>query len=203
MLAVAGLPAFTCWLESVLTSSEFVFLTWTHVFAILPGQPGMYLRRAFYYLTLESCSLDTFIGFMATVTHRDVVIEPGVYVGPFAVIGSVQLRTGSLVGTRASLLSGSLQHVMGEDGTWKSTDRSSFERIEIGPHAWIGEAATVMASVGPQSAVAAGAVVAAPVSDGIVVGGNPARFVRSVEIPRRHPLQVEAHEDEPLVPSVH
>jgi acetyltransferase-like isoleucine patch superfamily enzyme len=43
---------------------------------------------------------------------------------------------------------------------------------------WIGEAAVVMADIGRSSTVAAGAVVSSCVPPGIVVAGNPARFVR-------------------------
>jgi acetyltransferase-like isoleucine patch superfamily enzyme len=48
--------------------------------------------------------------------------------------------------------------------------------------AWIGEAALVVADVGPGAMVTAGAVVSTPVRGGIVVAGNPARFVRDLHL---------------------
>src|SRR6185503_8303678 len=116
----------------------------------------------------------------AFFSHREAHVEDDVYIGPFAVIGKAWLRTGSLIGTRASLLSGSSQHEMAPDGRWYPSDPENFEEIEIGPHAWIGEAATVMASVGEGSMVAAGAVTSTAVPAMTVVAGNPARFVRKV-----------------------
>lgn len=180
--------ALTCWIEERLSPhAEGVFGFWTHIFAILPGAPGMFLRRAFYRLTMKDCAIEFFIGFGALFFHRRVLVEEGVYIGPYAVVGCARLRKGCLIGTRANLLSGSGQHEMRSDGGWAASDRSRFVEIEIGEHAWIGEAATVMADVGAGSVVAAGAVVSAAVPAAVVVAGNPARFVRSVETnqPRR------------------
>lgn len=171
--------ALTCWLESVLhPSGEGIFNFWSHVFAIVPGTPGIYVRRGFYRLTLASCSASVAVGFGAFFAHRESHVEQDVYIGPFAVIGRARLRSGSLIGTRASLLSGSGQHELDAQGRWMASNQTNFRQIEIGPYAWIGEAATIMASVGEGSAVSAGAVVSAPVPAGVVVAGNPARFVR-------------------------
>jgi len=181
---VLVLPAAaTCWLESVLSpDAEGVFVFWTQCVAVLPGHPGMYVRRAFYRLTLESSSLKCFIGFGALFAHRTAQVEDDVYIGPYTVIGSIRLRKGCLIGTRANLLSGSMQHVVGPDGGWQPGDPPYLAGIEIGQHAWIGEAALIMATVGEASVVSAGAVVSAPVAAGVVVAGNPARFVRRVRL---------------------
>jgi acetyltransferase-like isoleucine patch superfamily enzyme len=171
-----------CWLEKRLFSeAEGVFGFWTHVFAQLPGHPGLYLRRAFYCLTLEQCALKSYIGFGTLFSHRWARVEEDVYIGPYAVIGSVLLRRGCLIGTRASLLSGAGQHEQSADGRWTPSEVTRFKEIEIGEHAWIGEAATIMADVGAGSVVAAGAVVSAAVPASVVVAGNPARFVRQVK----------------------
>jgi acetyltransferase-like isoleucine patch superfamily enzyme len=187
-LALVFPAALTCWIEERLSrNAEGVFGFWTHILAILPGPPGVFLRRAFYRLTLKRCTIEFSMGFGALFFHRQVIVEEGVYIGPYAVVGCARLRKGCLIGTRANLLSGSAQHEMRSDGGWAASDRSRFVEIEIGEHAWIGEAATVMADVGAGSVVAAGAIVSAAVPPAIVVAGNPARFVRSLETnqPRR------------------
>jgi acetyltransferase-like isoleucine patch superfamily enzyme len=186
-LAAAWPAVLTCRIEArVRPGAEGVFETWTHVFAILPGRPGMYLRRAFYMGALRYCAPDCYIGFGVLFAHREARVEEGVQIGPYAVIGMAHLRSGTLVGTRASLLSGSAQHEWRPEGGWSPSDLSQFTRIEVGPHAWIGEAAVVMADVGPESVVAAGAVVSSPLPAGVVMAGNPARFVRKrfAEAPR-------------------
>jgi virginiamycin A acetyltransferase len=170
----------TCWLESGLRpGAEMVFTFWTHVLALSPGFPGIFFRRAFYRLTLESCGINCTVGFGAFFSHRTARVEDDVYVGPYAVVGSANLGAGCLIGTRASLLSGLGHHVFGDDGKWHLDPVLS--RITIAPHVWIGEGALVMADVGEGALVAAGAVVSSPVAAGVVVAGNPARFVRHVQ----------------------
>jgi acetyltransferase-like isoleucine patch superfamily enzyme len=179
---VAVLPAvLMCWLEGWLRGSEAVFWFWTHVLAIMPGLPGLYLRRAFYRLTLRQCSLNCWIDFGVIFAHRTASVDDEVYVGAYAVVGSVRLLQGCLIGTRASLLSGPAQHELRADGRWTPSGASSFSEIQIGRNAWIGEAAVVMADVGDGALVAAGTVVSTAVPPGVVVAGNPARFVRSTE----------------------
>jgi virginiamycin A acetyltransferase len=182
-----------------------VFAFWTHILAILPGHPGMYLRRAFYLLTLTHGSLTLTMGFGAFFSHREVHVEDDVYVGPFAVIGRARLRTGCLIGTRANVLSGSMQHQLGADGRWTPADASSFSEISIGSHCWIGEGATIMADVADGSLVAAGAVVSAAVPAGVVVAGNPARYVRRVRPdPAPEPdVEHKKGEREPIVLTSH
>ena len=173
--------ALTCWLEhSLQPGAEGVFAFWTHVMALLPGTPGRFLRRAFYRLTLSSGNLTLDMGFGAFFAHRESRVEDGVYIGPFAVIGRARLGAGSLIGTRASVLSGSAQHTMQADGRWSPTTSAALRETSIGRHCWIGEGAMIMADVADGSLVSAGAVVSSAVPPGVVVAGNPARFVRMV-----------------------
>jgi acetyltransferase-like isoleucine patch superfamily enzyme len=204
-LTVAFPCAVTCWVETAVSpTSEGFFCFWSHCAALLPGLPGMYLRRAFYRLALDRCSLKCFIGFGTFFSHRTAIVEDDVFIGAYAVIGSARLRTGCLIGTRANVLSGSAQHVLDDNGRWQPPNDASFAQVDIGRHAWIGEAATVMASVGEGALVAAGAVASAPVPAGVVVAGNPARFVRKV---RPDDSRAQASSEEPergsLVPSLH
>jgi len=160
--------------------AEGVFHFCAHAVALLPGLPGAYLRRAFYRLTLDRCDRLCHIGFGAMFTHRTVTVERGVYVGMWALVGSADLREGTSIGSRASLLSGSELHEF-RDGVWTPFDAAKLRQIVLGPHAFVGEGAIVMADVGARTMVTAGAVVSSPVPDGIVIAGNPARFVRRLE----------------------
>src|SRR5262245_18414854 len=111
--------AMTCWFEAKIGfgyEGEFSF--WSHVVSLLPGYPGMSLRRTFNRLTLYSCSACFFIGFGALFSHRQALVEEGVYIGPYALIGSARLRKGCLIGSRASLLSGGELHELDAVGQW-------------------------------------------------------------------------------------
>jgi acetyltransferase-like isoleucine patch superfamily enzyme/peptidoglycan/LPS O-acetylase OafA/YrhL len=177
-LIVVWPAAVTCWIEAWLTrDGEGVFAFWTHTFALFPGIPGALARRAFYRLTLDYCDANVVIGFGALFAHRRAVVEPDVVIGPYAVLGSVVIHSGTLVGTRASLLSGSAQHTRGPDGRWTANSKQ-FQAIDIGRDSWIGESAVVMADVGESTIVAAGAVVSTATPPGATMAGNPARCVR-------------------------
>ncbi len=163
--------------KHLLPGHEGTFQMCAQSVALLPGLPGLFVRRAFYRYALDGCDADCHIGFGAVVTHRQTIIERGVYVGVWALVGSTHLREGTSVGSRASLLSGTDLHEY-HDGQWTPADVRKLRQIVLGPHAFIGEAAVVMADVGAGAMVATGAVVPAAVPAGIVVAGNPARFVR-------------------------
>lgn len=183
-LALLLLPAVTCWIEAATSAQgESAFAFWAQGTALIPGPFGVLARRAFYRLTLDHCAASFHVGFGAIFTHRDSIIEEGAYIGAYTLIGSARLSRGCLIGSRASLLSGANLHQINERGEWLPADHSKRQQIAIGPHAWLGEGAVVMADVGSGAMVAAGAVVSAPVPDGIVVAGNPARFVRRLIVP--------------------
>lgn len=160
--------------------SEGVFHFCAQCLALMPGLPGVFMRRAFYRLTLDGCDRMCHIGFGAMFTHRQAVVERGVYLGTWALVGSAHLLEGTSVGSRASLLSGTELHEF-KDGTWTPFDAAKLRQLRVGPHAFLGEGAIVMADVGARTMVAAGAVVSSPVPDGVAVAGNPARFVRRLE----------------------
>ena len=58
------------------------------------------------------------------------------------------------------------------------TDERKLSTIEIGSNTWIGDGAIMMAGTGAGCMVAAGGVVSVAVPPGVMVAGNPARFVR-------------------------
>jgi virginiamycin A acetyltransferase len=177
-VALASPAGLACWIERrVAPDADGVFRLFAHTFALLPGLPGAYLRRGFYQLTLEHCSAACHIGFGSFFTHRRVVVEDHVYVGDYSLIASSVLRSGCLIGSQSSLLSGPALHAWDGEG-WLPTDASKMRRIEIGARSWIGERAVVMADIGAGAMVAAGAVVGAAVPAHVMVAGNPARFVR-------------------------
>lgn len=182
---LVALPfAVTCWLEQGLKKeSEVVFFFWTNVFAILPGLPGVFLRRGFYSLTLQQCGLNCHIGFGSMFCHRKSIVEEYVYIGNYCTIGSAFLGQHCLIGSRVSLLSGNSQHVHDDEtGEWGAFSQANIKQISIGRHAWIGEAAVIMADVGQGSQIAAGAVITANTKDYVVLAGNPARFVRKLTV---------------------
>ena len=177
-LAVVALPAAMCWAEDRLAGSDAAFHFWGQALALAPGLPGKYLRKCFYRLTLRKCSLSCDLGFMSYFSDRRAEVGRRVYVGFGVSIGAARLGDGCLIGSRASIINGGHQHRLGPDGKLTPFDPAAAKVVHVGEETWIGEAAILMADVGSRCIVAAGAVVASPVPDGCVVGGNPARFIR-------------------------
>jgi virginiamycin A acetyltransferase len=163
--------------------SETAFELSAQMLALVPGLAGVFLRRAFYRSALAVCGPDLSVRFGAFFTHRAARVGARVYVGPYALVGAAQLGDGCSVGSRASILSGTALHEPGADGRWTPYHIDKLQTVTIGEHVLIGEGAIVMTDVGPRALVTAGAVVSAAVPGGIVVAGNPARFVRKLEWP--------------------
>lgn len=181
-LVVIAPAAATAVLEArLLPESERVFALWGQAFALVPGFPGIFVRRAYYRVTLQQCAARCSVGFGTFFSHRGVVVEEDVYIGAYSIVGSSILRKGCSIGSKSSVISGSRLHARERDGRWAPSDLKRLEQIEIGEHALIGEGCLVMASVGRSALVCAGAVVSGRVAPGVVVAGNPARFVRSLD----------------------
>src|SRR5262245_48930057 len=202
-LAAVWPCALPVWLEGWLNPRrEDAFVFWAQALSPAPGVPGMYLRRAFYAWTLEGCALDSCVGFGAIFSNRQAVVESRVYIGPFALVGSVRLRRGCLIGSRASLLSGGRLHAQSASGDWLPTDPALREQIEIGENAWLAEGPIVMADVGPRAMISAGAVVSTPVPERVMVAGNPARFVKRLAVESSPAAEIAALAEQPVAVQV-
>ena len=168
-----------CKLEEIIISRDFdiIFNTCTHVVALLPGLPGVFLRRGFYSLTLEKCSLNSYIGFGSIFSHRDTTVEEHVYIGSYALIGSSTLGKHCLIGSRASILSGTSLHELDEQGRWTPYSADRLEKITLEENVWVGEGAIVAADIGQGAMIAAGAVITSKIKSHVMMAGNPGRFV--------------------------
>jgi acetyltransferase-like isoleucine patch superfamily enzyme len=154
------------------------FSGWSQAFALLPGLTGVYLRRAFYRLTLSHCEPDACIGFGTILSHPTAEIGRAVYVGAYCVLGDVTLEDDVLVASHVSVANGTAQHgierldvpIRQQPGVWP--------RVTIGCDTWIGERAVVLANVGRHAVIGAGAVVTEPIPDYAIAVGVPAKVVR-------------------------
>lgn len=168
------------WLEKHATKSEAVFTFGAQACALVPGHPGLWIRAAYYWATLDQCSWRTHIGFGSLFTHRGAHVAGNVSTGAWCVLGHVNLGAGARLASRVSIPSGKRQHLDDEGGLSEGTQ---FDTVKIGAGCWIGEGAIVLADVGGHSIVGAGAVVTRPQPGGALISGNPAAVVR--ELPRR------------------
>lgn len=164
-------------LERLIGRSENLFLFFSQTFALLPGLPGVYLRAAYYFSVLDSCSWENHVGFGSVFAHRGASLGRNVSLGSFCVIGHAEIGEGAMIASRVSIPSGKRQHF---DEVGGVIAKPRFDRVVIGRRCWIGEGAIIMAHLGDDCVVSAGSVVLHQVSSARLVAGNPAQVVREL-----------------------
>lgn len=176
---VLVLPAVLLYrLAALVIGKERAFPGWSQAFSLLPGVSGVYLRRAFYCLTLRRCTFDCWPGFGMIFSHPGAEIGHRVYIGPYCCLGEITLGDDVLLGSHISIMNGAQQHgierldvpIREQPGVWV--------RVTVGRDSWIGDRAIVLADVGAQCVIGAGAVVSKAIPDFAIAVGVPAHVVR-------------------------
>ena len=163
-----------------------LFQTGSQTVALLPGDPGNLLRRAYYRMTLEECSRRCTVAFGTIFSSPSARIGHGAYIGAYCTIGMVTIEQDCLIGSSVTILSGKLTHRFDRTDVPMRMQGGEPRRVTLHADCWIGNAAIVMVDIPSGVVVGAGAVVTRSPSAGAIVGGNPAR-----EIGRR-PLDTPA-----------
>jgi len=163
----------------VLFGSNRLYVLGAYALCVLPGDPGVFVRRAFYRFTLASSTWSIAIHFGSVFTQPTARVGERVYVGSYCLLGTCRLEDDVIIGSRVSIPSGRRQHGIADTERTIADQAGVFEEVMIGRDAWVGEGAIVMASLGSKSVVGAGSVVVKPAPAGSVVVGNPARAIRS------------------------
>ena len=178
--AVALVVALPCALVTAFGHWQPMFTIFSQLLAIGPGLPGDYLRSAYYRLTLRQCSIDTRISFGTYFVRRESAVGNLVAIGSYCVIGGATIGAGTQIGSHVLIPGGGHQHSRDASGSLTQTQHAE---ITIGNRCWIGDGAVLMADIGEDSTIGAGAVVAKPIPSGVVAVGNPARALdRRVQI---------------------
>jgi virginiamycin A acetyltransferase len=149
----------------------------TQALSLIPGLAGQYLRRAFLSRVLAHCASTTAISFGTLFSQTGARVDDHVYIGPRCHLGLVHLERDVLLAAGVHIPSGG--HVHGTDTAAPIRHQEAKPRlVTIGAGAWIGSNAVILADVGSDTIVGAGAVVTKPMPSGVVVAGVPARIVK-------------------------
>ncbi len=154
------------------------FASMSQCLSLVPGKFGIYLRAAFYHVSMDQCSRDAVISFGTLFAQCATRIDPGVYIGPQCNIGSSHIGADCLIGSGVHILSGKKQHSLDRLDIPVRDQGGAFTAITLGKDTWVGNGAIIMANVGNHCVIGAGAVVTHPVNDYEIVSGNPASVVR-------------------------
>jgi len=150
----------------------------TQAWALLPGLVGQYLRRAFLSRALASCARTATIEFGTIFSSARASIGERAYIGPRCHLGWALIDDDALLAAGVHVPSGANTHGI-DDVTIAIRDQPTTKSpVRIGRGSWIGSAAVVMADVGRDAVIAAGAVVTRPIPDLTIAGGVPARVLK-------------------------
>ena len=145
----------------------------------IPFAFGWKFRRAVYARILKGIGTDVVLHQGVTIEDERTSIGDDVWISVGCYIDYAIIEDHVLMGQHAVLLAGKGHHNIDRiDIPIKLQGNPSKEPITIGRGAWIGANATVMADVGNDAIVGAGAVVTKPVPPFAIVAGNPARVIR-------------------------
>jgi acetyltransferase-like isoleucine patch superfamily enzyme len=145
----------------------------------VPFSFGWKLRRAAYSRVLPRIGRDAVLHFGVILDDPRTAIGNDVWVSAGAYIDYVEIGNHVLIGPHAVLLAGARHHNIDRlDVPIKQQGNPPKKPILIEDGVWIGANATVMADVGHDAIVGAGAVVTKRVPALAIVAGNPARVIR-------------------------
>jgi acetyltransferase-like isoleucine patch superfamily enzyme len=176
LVVLSVIPVY--FLAAALVGHRVVFPGWSQAFSLLPGTVGVYLRRAFYRLTLPHCGDDAVVSFGTVFSHPTVTIGRSAYIGAFCMIGDVDIGDDAVIASHVSIMNGSKQHGIARLDIPVREQPGEWPRVKIGQDTWIGDRAVIMADVGEHCVIGAGSVVTKPIPDYAIAVGNPARIVR-------------------------
>jgi acetyltransferase-like isoleucine patch superfamily enzyme len=179
---VVLLPEFLSFvLRSLLIGRDRALEGSSQTLALIPGIVGQYLRRAFLIWVLDYCHPSVTVEFGTIFSKAAARLEENVYIGPRCHLGWVFIERDVLVAAGVHIPSGQMTHGTDDLETPIREQPGSLRMVRIGARSWIGSAAVVMADVGCDTVVGAGAVVTKPIPDRVFAAGVPARVIRSRE----------------------
>jgi acetyltransferase-like isoleucine patch superfamily enzyme len=169
------------WIRSRILGRDGALEGSTELLSLFPGVLGQYLRRAFLSRILAGFHPSVTVEFGTTFSKVGARLGENVYVGPRCHLGLVDIERNVLIGAGVHVPSGPQTHGSKDPSRPIREQPGDLRVVKIAEGAWIGSASTVLADVGRDSIVAAGAVVTKAVPERVVAGGVPAQILRSRE----------------------
>lgn len=151
----------------------------TQLLALVPGLVGQYLRRAFLMHALAHCHASATVSFGTVFSQAGARLDENVYVGPGCHLGLVHLERDVMLAAGVHIPSGAHTHGTEMPGVPMREQPGQRKRVRVGAGTWVGSAAVLLADVGRDTVVGAGAVVTRPLPDNVVAAGVPARVLRA------------------------
>lgn len=178
-LALPSLTSF--WIRSSVMGRDRALEGSSHTLSLIPGVLGQYVRRGFYSVALDHCHHSVTIEFGVLFSKAGARLDEQVYIGPRCHLGLVHIERNVLLGPCVHIPSGASTHGTGDPDLPIRDQPGQRRLVRIGAGSWIGSNAVVMADIGKDVVVGAGAVVTSTLPDRVMAGGVPARVIKSRE----------------------
>jgi acetyltransferase-like isoleucine patch superfamily enzyme len=149
--------------------------------SLIPGLTGQYVRRAFLSRAIACCHHSVVVECGTTLSRAGARFDENVYIGPGCRLGLVHLERDVLLAAGVHIPSGGMTHRIDDLATPIREQQRDEQLVRIGPGSWIGEASVVMADIGADAVIGAGAVVTRSLPARCVAAGVPARVLRMRE----------------------
>jgi acetyltransferase-like isoleucine patch superfamily enzyme len=180
LATIAVLPRYLVWrLMAWMVGADRALTGATQGLSRVPGFRGRYMRVAFLRLVLDHCDESACVEYGTVFSQCGARIGANVYIGAYCTIGRVHIGDETMLASGIHVPSGGQTHGASRLDVPMRLQPGNLKTVHIGRDCWIGGGAIVMDDVGDQSIVAAGAVVTQPVPARTIVGGVPAKVLKS------------------------
>jgi len=179
---IASLVTLPCllsfWLKSPVLGRDRALEGSSQALSLIPGLVGRYMRQSFLAHVLQGCHATSVVEFGTIFSQTGARLDERVYVGPNCHLGLVHIEAYAMLAAGVHVPSGSNTHQHSSTDAPIQLQPLSRQLVRIGSGSWIGSGAVIMADVGRNTIVGAGAVVTRPLPDDVIAAGVPARVIR-------------------------
>lgn len=161
------------------------FATVGHALSLTPGRAGIAIRRAWYEMTLQTCGAGLVVEFLAAFRTPRTRVGNHCQIGLGSWIGLADIGDDFIGGNHVTILSGRQQHGRERLDIPMRLQEGVAERVKIGPDVWVGSGAIIAAEVSRGTIIGSGAVVTKTFPEFSILAGVPAQVIGSREPTRR------------------
>ena len=147
--------------------------------SLIPGMTGEWIRKAVLQWVSGDDLKDCCICFGCLFSDHRVSIGRGVYIGPRCDIGWAEIGKDCVIGSSVHILSGLRQHSFDKIDVPIRDQENRFDKVTIGKDSWIGNGAVIAADIGKGCIIGAGSIVIKSLPDYAIAVGNPAQCIAS------------------------
>jgi acetyltransferase-like isoleucine patch superfamily enzyme len=154
-----------------------VFQSLMQCACLLPTFAGLFTRLALLQWMAGKCGRRVTVHLGTLFSTPQVELGENIYIGAFCNVGWALIGDYVVLGSNVQITSGKHQHFYERTDIPIALQGGRKTPVRIGRGSWLGNGSIVMADVGEECVVGAGAVVVNPLPPWSVAVGSPARVV--------------------------